>query len=198
MIRVGQRYGKVDLADSWDAIVIGSGIGGLATASLLARHAGKRVLVLERHYMPGGFTHVYRRHGYEWDVGVHYIGQVADPRTSTRRLFDHVTEGRLEWASMGEVYDRIVLGEKAYDYVAGPGPVAARMKDGSVLEERQPCMRGGARQPLTRAELEAKCAANLEFAGRPRGRGEAVSQFADRVMAAEGSFNAASLNRHLT
>lgn len=33
----------------YDAIVIGSGIGGLAAASVLTQRAGKRVLVLERH-----------------------------------------------------------------------------------------------------------------------------------------------------
>ena len=38
---------------SYDVIVIGSGIGGLTTAGLLARTAGKRVLVLERHTEPG-------------------------------------------------------------------------------------------------------------------------------------------------
>ncbi|MFQ5525349.1 MAG: DUF885 family protein [Thermoanaerobaculia bacterium] len=58
-------------------VLAGSGIGGLSTAALLAKHAGKRALVLERHYMPGGFTHLLRRRGYEWDVGLHYIGQVA-------------------------------------------------------------------------------------------------------------------------
>ena len=39
-------------------VVIGSGAGGLTSAVLLAKHAGKRVLVLERHYTAGGFTHV--------------------------------------------------------------------------------------------------------------------------------------------
>lgn len=126
---LGQPYRKHDPGEPFDAIVIGSGIGGLAAAALLAKHGGRRVLVLEKHYMPGGFTHVYRRKGYEWDVGLHYIGRVDDRRSSTRRLFDHLTGGRLEWASMGEVYDRIVLGEKSYDYVAGPEPFAARMKE---------------------------------------------------------------------
>jgi 2-methylcitrate dehydratase PrpD len=77
------------------------------------------------------------------------------------------------------------------------GHVRARLKDGSVVEERQPCMRGGAREPLSRDELEAKCAANIAFAGRPRERVAAISDFADRTMAAEGTFNAASLNREL-
>ena len=38
---------------------------------------GKTVLVLERHYTAGGFTHVFKRKGYEWDVGIHYIGGVT-------------------------------------------------------------------------------------------------------------------------
>lgn len=60
----------------YDAIVIGSGIGGMAAAGLLAGVAHKRVLVLEKHTEPGGQTHVFRRDGASWDVGVHYVGAV--------------------------------------------------------------------------------------------------------------------------
>ena len=44
----------------YDAIVIGSGIGGLTTASLLSQIEHKRVLILERHFKIGGFTHTFR------------------------------------------------------------------------------------------------------------------------------------------
>jgi all-trans-retinol 13,14-reductase len=84
-------YKQAILDDRWDAIVIGSGIGGLTAAVLLARHGGKRVLVLERHYEAGGFTHTFRRPGYEWDVGLHYVGEMEDERSTVRRAFDHVT-----------------------------------------------------------------------------------------------------------
>lgn len=103
---------------AFDAIVIGSGIGGLASAALLARHGRRRVLVLERHSTPGGFTHVFRRPGYEWDVGVHYIGQ-CEPGSPVRVLFDEVTGGALGWARMPEVYDRVHLEDRSYDLVAG-------------------------------------------------------------------------------
>lgn len=129
MKRIGKPYRRHDPAERFDAIVIGSGIGGLASAALLARHGGKRVLVLERHYMPGGFTHVFLRGGYEWDVGLHYIGGVNHPQAQTRRMFDHVTDGRLEWEFMGEVYDRIVLGERVFDLVAGPDRFAETLKE---------------------------------------------------------------------
>ena len=119
-MRIGTSYKQhPGLADRWDAIVIGSGIGGLSVAATLAKLAGKRVLVLERHYTAGGFTHTFRRPGYEWDVGVHYIGDVSHPRGSSRRIFDFITNGELEWADMGEVYDRIILGENSYDFVKG-------------------------------------------------------------------------------
>ncbi|MGH9681714.1 MAG: FAD-dependent oxidoreductase, partial [Candidatus Acidiferrales bacterium] len=73
-----QSYKQQPVDGPYDVIVIGSGIGGMTAAALLAKHAGKKVLVLERHYTAGGFTHVFHRRNYEWDVGIHYIGQVND------------------------------------------------------------------------------------------------------------------------
>ena len=69
-MRIGRSYKQHPVTGAWDVIVIGSGIGGLAAAGLLARHAGKRVLVLERHYTAGGFTQTFSRPGFEWDVGL--------------------------------------------------------------------------------------------------------------------------------
>src|SRR5271165_3845819 len=103
-------YKQQNLDNQWDAIVIGSGIGGLATAALLSRYAGKKVLVLERHCTPGGYTHSFNRPGYSWDVGVHYIGQIQNPASPVRAVFDHLTDGQLQWQPMPDVYDRIVIG----------------------------------------------------------------------------------------
>ena len=51
-----------------DAVVIGSGIGGLAAACILAK-VGKRVLVLEQHDQAGGCCHTFQEQGSEFDVG---------------------------------------------------------------------------------------------------------------------------------
>jgi all-trans-retinol 13,14-reductase len=113
-----QAYQRATLTGSYDAIVIGSGIGGLASAALLAKHGGNRVLVLERHYTVGGYTHVFRRPGYDWDVGVHYIGDVG-PGSVLRAMFDDVGDGQIEWADLGDVYDRIIIGTEVYDLPKG-------------------------------------------------------------------------------
>lgn len=55
---------------AYDVIVIGSGIGGLTAASLLAT-AGKSVLVVEQHDRPGGYAHGFKRKRYFFDSGVH-------------------------------------------------------------------------------------------------------------------------------
>ena len=56
----------------YDVIVVGSGIGGLTSAALLAK-AGKSVLVLEAHDRPGGYAHGFKRKKYTFDAGVHLI-----------------------------------------------------------------------------------------------------------------------------
>jgi all-trans-retinol 13,14-reductase len=94
---------NIDISDK-DHIVIGSGMGGLTVATWLAK-AGKKVVIFERHYVPGGFTHSFKRKdGFKWDVGVHYVGNMAEG-SSLRSYFDFLTDGQLKWQSIGKVYD---------------------------------------------------------------------------------------------
>lgn len=109
---------KYKTEDHYDIIMIGSGIGCLSAAAILSKE-GKKVLVLERHYTAGGFTHVFKRRGYEWDVGIHYIGEVQRKNSAIRLLFDYITDSNLKWADMGPVYDKIIIGKKKYDFVKG-------------------------------------------------------------------------------
>ena len=50
------------------------------------------------------------------------------------------------------------------------GHIRATLRDGRALEERQPHLRGGAQEPLTRAELEEKFARNAGAGGWPPAR----------------------------
>jgi all-trans-retinol 13,14-reductase len=123
---VGASYKQRAPEGAFDAIVIGSGIGGLAAASALARYGGRRVLVLERHYQIGGYTHAFRRRGYEWDVGVHYLGELGE-RGAIRAMFDRLTDGSLRWAELPDTYDRVLLGERSYDFVTGARRFVAKL-----------------------------------------------------------------------
>jgi len=106
MGKVSKSWNKRGLEGGgpWDTIIIGSGMGAMTAAALLAE-TGERVLVLEQHYEPGGFTHTFRRPGsYRWDVGVHAIGEVTE-HSLVGRLLKRLTREQLEWTSLGETYE---------------------------------------------------------------------------------------------
>ena len=101
----------------YDVIIIGSGISGL-TAGILLAQKGKKVLILEKHFKAGGWTHTFKRDNYEWDVGIHYIGEVHNKWSPVRKLFDVVSNGKLNWYKMDVNYDRIIFPDKEYNFVA--------------------------------------------------------------------------------
>jgi all-trans-retinol 13,14-reductase len=92
-------------ASDFDAIVIGSGMGGLACACALTR-VGYKVLVLEQHSEPGGLTQTFSRHGFTFDVGVHYLGEMGE-HGSARKVLDWLSNRGIQFASVGPVYDTV-------------------------------------------------------------------------------------------
>ncbi|MBO3461848.1 NAD(P)/FAD-dependent oxidoreductase [Aetokthonos hydrillicola Thurmond2011] len=66
--------------DNSNVIVIGSGIGGLTAAGLLARY-GKQVIVCESHTIAGGAAHNFRRRGFEFDSGPSFYCGLTSARS---------------------------------------------------------------------------------------------------------------------
>jgi all-trans-retinol 13,14-reductase len=95
----------------FDAIVVGSGIGGLTAAAALAKH-GRRVLVLEQHSQLGGLTQTFSRGDYTFAVGVHYIGGLGDgpgPEGQFGRMLRRLAGDGLRFAPLGSPYDIVRL-----------------------------------------------------------------------------------------
>ena len=90
---------------NFDVIVIGSGMGGMTTATALSRF-GRKVLLLEQAQNLGGLTHSFSREGFTWDVGLHYCGMFRSDQ-SGGKLLDWLSGGTVEFRSVGTVYDTL-------------------------------------------------------------------------------------------
>src|SRR5690554_7661620 len=78
------------IEEQYDAIVIGSGVGGLATAIALGEN-GFKVLVVEQHEVPGGWSHSFTLEGQRFSPGVHYVGQLrSEEHTSELQSRPHL------------------------------------------------------------------------------------------------------------
>jgi all-trans-retinol 13,14-reductase len=115
----------------WDAVVIGSGLGGLSCAAYLCA-AGKRTLVLEAHYVAGGNSQVFRRGGrgkhYEFDVGIHYIGECGKEGSITRILRGCGLEDRIRFRPLDpDGYTTLVFPDLTFRVPAGWDKYRARL-----------------------------------------------------------------------
>jgi all-trans-retinol 13,14-reductase len=123
--------------DSWDAIVIGAGLGGLTCAAYLTTN-GLRTLVLEQNQVAGGCSQVFRRQGkYEFDVGVHYIGDCHADGAMTAILRGLGLAGRIEFAQMDpDGYSTLVFPDLTFRVPAGWEAYLARLIETFPAEER--------------------------------------------------------------
>ena len=115
------------MATNYDAITIGSGAGGLTAAVALAQ-AGKKVLALEQHDRPGGWTHSFTLEGYRFSPGVHYIGSLHEGG-SLRRIYEGLgVSGDLTFCELNpDGYDHIIVGEKRVDFPKGKENLIERL-----------------------------------------------------------------------
>jgi phytoene dehydrogenase-like protein len=106
------------MADRYDALVLGAGMSGLAAGIRLAQ-AGRRVAVLERHYLWGGLNSFYKLAGRRFDVGLHALTNYVPPRTPGAPLSRVLRQLRLRHADLrlGEQrVSRILFPERRLEF----------------------------------------------------------------------------------
>jgi phytoene dehydrogenase-like protein len=110
-----------------DVVVIGSGAGGMTAAVTLA-NAGKRVLVVEQHELPGGWCHSFNLGKYRFSPGVHYVGEVA-PGGVLREIYEGLgVADDLTFLELDpDGYDRARVGATHLDFPKGREALAARL-----------------------------------------------------------------------
>ncbi len=104
----------------YDVVIIGSGLGGLLCANLLAMR-GLKVCLLEKNRQFGGNLQTFSRDKQIFDTGVHYIGGLEKGQT-LHQIFKYAgMMEQLKLEKMGACFDRIVLEDDDYVYCQAQG-----------------------------------------------------------------------------
>ncbi len=100
------------LEHAYDAVVIGAGNGGLTAAASMAK-AGKSVLLLEQHNLPGGFATSFVRGRFEFEPSLHELCDVGSPENpgEVRRLLVETLGAEVEFLPVPEAYRLITTAE---------------------------------------------------------------------------------------
>ncbi|MEW6334245.1 MAG: NAD(P)-binding protein [Thermodesulfobacteriota bacterium] len=121
-----------------DALIIGSGLGGLSVGIILSR-LRLRVAVVEKNPLPGGLMRSYRRGGLDCPVGIHYFGSFGQGEP-LRRMCDYLgVSEKIPAERMGQAgpIDRYLFDDFSFDLPEGFDRFAESLKE-ACPEDRQP------------------------------------------------------------
>lgn len=151
----------------FDAVVIGSGLGGLTAGALLARR-GYGVLLLERNFSLGGAASVYKVGGLTVEASLHQTSDPRNPRDPKRRILDELgLLDEIEWIATGPLYT-VRGGPIGETFVMPAGFDAAA----SALAERFPAHGGAITRFLGALDSIQDALWNLSTQSAPIGKSQ--------------------------
>ena len=118
------------------AVIIGAGLGGLECGVILSKE-GWKVTVLEKGLQAGGCLQGFRRGGFTFDTGFHYVGGI-DEGGPLHPLFRYFNLLDLPWVRLDkDCFDEVVIGGESFPFAMGYKPFV------DALAERFPSERPG-------------------------------------------------------
>ncbi|MDY7027440.1 MAG: FAD-dependent oxidoreductase, partial [Spirochaetota bacterium] len=103
------------MAEVYDIVVLGAGLGGLC-AAFEASKKGAKVLLLEQHNLPGGFATSFVRGRFEFEPSLHEMPDVSSLEEASEvvRYLKDEAGLDIEFTSIPDAY-RVILTEKKVD-----------------------------------------------------------------------------------
>ncbi len=105
-------YDESRVVDTYPIIVIGAGLGGLGAACQLAL-VGKKVLLLEKHNVPGGFATSFVRGRFEFEGALHELSDIGteDNKGSVYKFLERigVIPDKIQFKQIPEFYRSVFL-----------------------------------------------------------------------------------------
>ena len=107
------------MSKRYDIIILGSGLGGLLCGLILSRN-GFNVCILEKNAQTGGSLQTFRRHGCDFETGMHYIGSLDDGQVMNQffRYFDILDDLKVKRLDE-DGFDILNIKGKVYKYAMG-------------------------------------------------------------------------------
>ena len=89
----------------YDAVVVGAGNGGQSAACTLAK-AGKKVLLIEQHNLPGGVASSYRRGRFEFETALHEMASIGPENNpaAVRQLLEGEYGVKIPWHHVPDIF----------------------------------------------------------------------------------------------